>query len=94
MNRIGFCPGIPRGIRMRPLRWFMAALAFIVPAVGLAACGDRAERREEAVDTLTQRQRDSLLSTMPVPGAGAVGKALDAADRARERAQQHDTIGN
>lgn len=60
----------------------------------LLACGDRAARRKEAVDTLTQRQRDSLLSEMPVPGAGAVGKALEAADRARERALQHDTMGD
>ena len=70
-----------------------AALALGVLSLGLLACGDLAERRREAVDTLTQRQRDSLLSTMPVPGAGAVGKALEASDRARERAQQHDTMG-
>jgi hypothetical protein len=70
-------------------------VALVLGAVffGLASCGDRAERRREAVDTLTQRQRDSLLGTMPVPGAGAVGKALEASDRARERAQQHDTMG-
>ena len=44
-------------------------------------------------DTLTQRQKDSILATLPVPGAGAVGKALDAADAARARAEAHDTIG-
>ena len=69
------------------------ALALGGLSLGLLACGDLAERRKEAVDTLTQSQRDSLLSTMPVPGAGAVGKALEASDRARERAQRHDTIG-
>lgn len=69
----------------------MAAVALV--SLTLLSCGDRAERRREAVDTLTQRQRDSLLSTMPVPGAGAVGKALEAADRARERALVHDSIG-
>jgi len=66
----------------------------VAATVAVGGCGDRAARRQEAVDTLTQRQRDSLLSTMPVPGAGAVGKALEAADRARERAQQHDTMGS
>ena len=85
MLRIEISPDVRRRIA--------AALALAAISIGLLACGDLAERRKEAVDTLTQRQRDSLLSTMPVPGAGAVGKALDISDRARERAQQHDTIG-
>jgi hypothetical protein len=74
-------------------RWVLRGLALVVLWGGITACGDLAERRKEAVDTLTERQRDSLLSTMPVPGAGAVGKAMEAADRARERARQHDTMG-
>ena len=53
---------------------------------------ERADARREAIDTLTQRQRDSLLSTMPVPGASAVGRALRVADSAAARAQRHDTI--
>ncbi len=61
--------------------------------VGRKSYRERETRRQEAVDTLTERQRDSLLSTMPVPGAGAVGKAMDAADKARERARQLDTMG-
>ena len=51
------------------------------------------EAEQAAQDTLTRRQKDSIISTLPVPGAGAVGKALDAADAARARAEQHDTIG-
>ncbi len=43
-------------------------------------------------DTLTQRQKDSIVGTLPVPGAGAVGKAMEAADSLRSRALQHDTI--
>jgi hypothetical protein len=73
---------------------FFALLALGLLWVGLRSYRDRETRRQEAVDTLTQRQRDSLLSTMPVPGAGAVGKALDAADKARERARQLDTMGD
>jgi len=72
----------------------MVAGLMVAVTLVMSGCGERAARRQEAVDTLTQRQRDSLLSTMPVPGAGAVGKALEAADRARERAQQHDTMGS
>ncbi|MFH1765945.1 MAG: hypothetical protein ABIF09_17295 [Gemmatimonadota bacterium] len=48
---------------------------------------------QAAQDTLTRRQKDSIIATLPVPGAGAVGKALDAADAARARAEAHDTIG-
>lgn len=80
------------GIFQRMARRTGVALALATLSGVLLSCGDLAERRREAVDTLTQRQRDSLLSTMPVPGAGAVGKAMEAADRARERAEQHDTI--
>jgi hypothetical protein len=84
MRGNGVCRSLARGV--------FVGMAWSLLSLGPTACGDRAERRQEAVDTLTQRQRDSLLSTMPVPGAGAVGKALEAADRARERAEQHDTM--
>ncbi len=43
-------------------------------------------------DELTRRQKDSIISTLPIPGASAVGRALDAADAARVRALAHDTI--
>ena len=43
-------------------------------------------------DELTRRQKDSIISTLPIPGASAVGRALDAADDARVRALAHDTI--
>ncbi|NNM05065.1 MAG: hypothetical protein HKO65_08165, partial [Gemmatimonadetes bacterium] len=58
-----------------------------------AACGGGAGQADEAAqDTLTRREKDSIISTLPVPGAGAVGKALDAADAAKARAERHDTI--
>ena len=41
---------------------------------------------------MTQRQRDSVTSTLPIPGARAVGGALDAADAASRRAEQHDSL--
>ena len=56
-------------------------------------CSEREAEYQTAVDTLTRRQKDSLISTMPVPGAGAVGRALDAADRLNARTLAHDTIG-
>jgi hypothetical protein len=63
-----------------------------VAVLSMWACGDSAGDAQTAADTLTRRQRDSLISEMPIPGAGAVGRALDAQDLARERARQLDSI--
>lgn len=68
------------------------ALAVAAAVLAVWACGESQGDAQTAVDTLTRRQKDSLISTMPVPGAGAVGKALDAQDRARERAEALDSI--
>ncbi len=69
-------------------------LGAVIVICSIAGCGAGENPGEEThTDTLTRRQKDSILSTLPVPGAGAVGKALDAADAARARAEQHDTIG-
>ena len=64
-----------------------------LPLLTLAACsGGAGEDGERSTDTLTRRQKDSIVSTLPVPGAGAVGKALRATDSLRSRAVAHDTI--
>ena len=64
-----------------------------VVLLGSWACGtSTAEERRTAVDTLTRGQKDSLISRMPIPGAGAVGKALDVAGQANARTEAHDTI--
>lgn len=65
----------------------------VAGVLGLTACsaggsGDAAT----AADTLTRRQKDSIISTFPVPGAGAVGRALDASDAAAERARRLDSL--
>jgi hypothetical protein len=56
------------------------------------ACGDSAGDAQTAVDTLTRRQKDSLISEMPIPGAGVVGRALDVQDLTRQRASELDSI--
>ena len=61
-------------------------------SLGIWACGQSAGDTESAADTLTRRQRDSIISTLPIPGAGGVGRALDASDAARARADQLDSI--
>lgn len=70
-------------------RWIVVAAAVL----GVWACGQSAGTSGNAADTLTRRQKDSIVSTLPVPGAGRIRDAQTAADRANARAEQHDTIG-
>ena len=62
--------------------------------LGVAACGQGAQPEAATVDrdTLTRRQKDSIISTLPIPGAAKVGDAMRAVDRANARTRQHDTI--
>ena len=43
-------------------------------------------------DTLTRRQKDSIIATLPLPGANVVGAALRVTDSVRARANQHDWL--
>lgn len=73
----------------------MKRLLVVAAAVlGVWACGDSAGDAQTAIDTLTRRQKDSLISTMPIPGAGAVGRALDVQDLTRSRANDLDSLLN
>ena len=63
--------------------------------LGVAACGQGAPEAAggaPATDTLTRRQKDSIISTLPIPGASKISEAQKAVDRANARVQQHDTI--
>jgi hypothetical protein len=68
--------------------------ALIVTAVvlGVWACGESVDDAASAADTLSRRQKDSLIATMPIPGASGVGRALDTQDATRERAAALDSI--
>jgi hypothetical protein len=65
-----------------------------VAVLGVWACGDSAGDAQTAVDTLTRRQKDSLISEMPIPGSSVVGRALDVQDLTRQRANELDSILN
>lgn len=55
--------------------------AIILGFLLVAACGGGAKPDASAhKDTLTERQRDSALARSGIPGSGAVGKAMRAAD--------------
>jgi len=69
----------------------------LVVLVGLTvvACPDGSSRaaRKTPGDTLTTRQRDSVLGRTPLPGASGVRKALEIQDSARARNARIDSIG-
>ena len=55
------------------------------------ACAD-SETPANNRDTMTQRQRDSVLAQSRLPGAQGVGRALSASDSVRARNAQLDSI--
>lgn len=69
------------------MRTLLAAVVILA-----AACAPADETRANNRDTMTQRQRDSVLAQSGLPNARAVGKALSAADSARARNAQLDSI--
>lgn len=61
--------------------------------LAVAACGQGTEGGAATdADTLTRRQKDSIIANSPLPGAGGVGKAMEAVDQANERTRALDTI--
>ena len=69
---------------MRTITLFCAAL--------LASCTPGGTETAETTSELTRRQKDSIVAEMPIPGAGAVGKALGALEASERRAEAHDSI--
>lgn len=62
-------------------------------AIAVAAAGCVAESdTDEAPPERTQRQRDSAIAESNLPGAGAVGRALETSDSAVARAARMDSI--
>ena len=60
-------------------------------AIGALLAGCSASDGGNRRDTMTQRQRDSVLGQTGLPGAQGITKALSASDSARARAAQLDS---
>lgn len=53
--------------------------ALMLAVTLLAACGG-GDAKQASSDTLTQRQKDSILANSKIPGASGVKRAMTAAD--------------
>ena len=73
---------------MRRIYLWLAASALAI------ACGTGDASKQPAInrDTLTERQRDSVLGQSRIPGASGVAKAMRVADSTSARVQSTDTI--
>ncbi len=69
-----------------------ALAALTILSVGCSLGGDASATN--AADTLTRRQKNEIIRTLPVPGARGVGRALDASDLLGDRAQRHDSLAS
>jgi len=66
--------------------------AILVGAVALA-CGSGGQNTSKVNrDTLTERQKDSILAKSSIPGASAVGRAMNAADSTSARVTASDSV--
>lgn len=71
----------------------MRALVLAMFVAGAAGCGgDGGRSKTAAGDSLTERQRDSILAKSRIPGASGVGRAMTAADSTSARIQQANQV--
>ena len=68
-------------------------LVTVVAAAALVACSSSTEKASRR-DTMTQRQKDSVLGRSGLPGAQGVTKAQRAADSVKARQAAIDTASN
>jgi uncharacterized protein YcfL len=63
----------------------------VAPILGFVLAGCSSDTGGNRRDTMTQRQKDSVLAKTGLPGAQGVGKALNAADSAKARQARIDS---
>ena len=70
----------------------MKSILWLVPFCILAACGSDKSSQTVNRDTLTERQKDSILAGSKIPGARGVGSAMRAADSTSAGIQRADSV--
>ena len=73
---------------MKNLTRRLSVIAFLAVACGTGSNSSSKVNR----DTLTERQKDSILAKSSIPGASAVGKAMNAADSTSARVTASDSV--
>ena len=71
------------------IAWIALGVALTASACGSGRSG---KAGTAAGDTLTERQRDSILAGSRIPGARGVGAALRAADSTNARIRAADSV--
>lgn len=82
----------------------MKAIIVVLPACLLLACAGGGSDKSSQTgsnhssqtvnrDTLTERQKDSILANSRIPNARAVGKAMRVADSTSAGIQRADSVG-
>ncbi|PYO89993.1 MAG: hypothetical protein DMD58_07895 [Gemmatimonadetes bacterium] len=72
----------------------MKSILWVVLICLIVACGSGSDKSGQTVnrDTLTERQKDSILANSKIPNARAVGRAMNAADSMSARIRASDTV--
>jgi len=70
----------------------MRLAALLLAGALLTGCGRGGDSSAAAQDTLTRRERDSVIGASRLPGAGGVRGALRAVDSAAARNSRLDSI--
>ncbi len=68
----------------------MKSILWVVPLCGLIACGSG--KSDQSRDTLTQREKDSILANSRIPNAGVVKRAMTSADSVSAHAPRVDSV--
>jgi hypothetical protein len=71
-----------------------SAMVLIIVALALLGCGGGGGSGQAARDSLSERQKDSILARSKIPGAAAVDRAMKAADSTSAHIEATDTVGN
>ena len=66
--------------------------AMVVLLVGLVGCAKADRGPATAGDTLTRRQRDSVLGASRIPGASGITRALRAQDSTNAQTARTDSV--
>jgi hypothetical protein len=72
----------------------MGVRAILLLLLALCAAAGCSSKHEASGSTLTERQRDSLLSRSSLPGASTVGRALKVQERAAAHAAGMDSVAH